>query len=88
MPSTALYVCRLQFSQMTDHLQDDNRPVVTPDPSPPVDLHPDHLNMPAKQEAPSDRDEASNISTSERSESFTQALQKLQACLMYPLHSE
>ena len=65
------------FPHMTAHLQADDRPVGNPDPSPPVDPRPD-------QEAPSDRDEASNISTSERSESFTHALQKLQACLYTP----
>lgn len=65
---------------MSSRLQADNRPVDRPDPSLLATSQPGHPNMPANQDAPSDHDEASNISTSERSESFTQALQKLQAC--------
>ena len=81
---SAIYVLLLPVAsllpEMFAQLQADNRPVERRDPSPLANLQPGQANMPANQEAPSDHDEASNISTSERSESFTQALQKLQAC--------
>ncbi len=83
-----LRLCRLASATLTQHemlcpemsayLQAGNRPVDRAIPSPPVELPRGHLNMPNNQESASDHDETSNISTSERSESFTQALQKLQ----------
>ena len=83
-PNTTLNLWKIVIPQVNAWSQADNRPVDRAVPSLPEELPRGHPNVPINQEAASDRDETSNVSTSERSESFTQALQKLQARLKSP----
>lgn len=65
---------------------DNNRPMGRPDPSAPLDL-PGRQDLLPTQQASTDHGEASIISSSDRSDGFTQALQKLQACLYILLYA-